>query len=722
MFSRLSNLLLFSLVVTSLLLLVGCPAPWSSERVQRDTMPITHNPDRLALIGPGACRQCHLEEVREWERSHHFHANRPIDRNRDRMRFSPERILVDGNVTSRMYATPEGFFIEVKEADGSVTNARFEGVLAYDPLQQYLAPFGRGKWQTTSVAFDVHKDEWFEIFPGEDRLPGEWGHWTGRAMNWNSNCAYCHMTEFEKNYEPISDSYASRWLHHGIGCLQCHSGLEDHVRTATTTDAGILPTPLNVHQRLDSCRACHSHREQLTPDTFRAGDHYHDHFLLSLPDQPGLYYPDGQVLDEVFVTGSFMMSTMGHAGVSCMDCHNPHSLELTMPLEVNPNLICMQCHADGRDGAQVIDPVAHSYHAHDSTGNRCIECHMPHTVYMARDPRRDHGFLSPDPLLTREIGIPNACSRCHEEEGLDWVIAHAEEWYGERLEQSEQRKRARLLHAIYEGADDVETGAQLLAMARQTENEAWRATYTGLMVAFLHMAEVREWVHGAVEDSSALVRQRAAMVLPYLPDSAQPMNALLQDEMRSVRLRAARMLSQQMDPLGVLGEEWLEYLKFNADRVGGALLLADHARRQGDTDLAKAYIRNAISFDRRSPEIYREAAIMMSRLGDDAEAGRILQEGLRYGPEHPGLLYSLALLRAAEGRESESIDLLWRTVNADPQFYRAWYNLSIALARNNQIEEAARALRRAAPGMQDSTEWQQMRQFIEQRRRQLQAQ
>jgi tetratricopeptide (TPR) repeat protein len=706
--------------LASLLFLVGCPAPWSTEQATRDTMKITHDPARLAFIGPDACRQCHLEEVQEWERSHHFHANRPVNRNLDRMRFSPERILVDGNVKSRMYETREGFFIEVQEADGSVTNARFEGVLAYDPLQQYLAPFGRGMWQTTSVAYDPAEDEWFDVFPGEDRIPGEWGHWTGRAMNWNANCAYCHMTEFEKNYDPITDSYASRWLQHGIGCIQCHAGLEQHVKTATTTDAGILPTPLNVHQQLDSCRTCHSHREQLTADAFKAGDNYHDHFLLSLPDQPGLYYPDGQILDEVFVTGSFKMSTMGHAGVSCMDCHNPHSLELTMPM--NNNLICMQCHADGRDGAQVIDPVAHSYHAADSTGNRCVECHMPHTVYMARDPRRDHGFLSPDPLLTREIGIPNACSRCHEEEGLDWVIDHAEEWYGERLAESEQRKRARLLHAIYEGADDPGTGARLLEMARLSDNDAWRATYTGLMTAFLHMAEAREWVQAAVEDPSPLVRQRAAMVLPYLPGNEAPMSALMQDDIRSVRLRAARMLSQELDPFGVLGKEWLEYIQFNADRVGGAMLLADHARRRGDIDLAKAYIRNAISLDRRSPEIYREAAIMMSRVGDDAEAGRILQTGLRYGPDNAGLLYSLALLRAAEGRDRESIDLLWQSVNADPQFYRAWYNLSIALARDNQIEEAARALRRSAPGMQNTQEWQQMRQFIEQRRRQLQAQ
>ena len=44
---------------------------------------------------------------------------------------------------------------------------------------------------------------------------------------------------------------------------------------------------------------------------------------------------------------------------------------------------------------------------------------------MARDPRHDHGFTIPDPLLTKELGIPNACNRCHADKTVDWdaVIA-----------------------------------------------------------------------------------------------------------------------------------------------------------------------------------------------------------------------------------------------------------------------------------------------------------
>ena len=118
-----------------------------------------------------------------------------------------------------------------------------------------------------------------------------------------------------------------------------------------------------------------------------------------------------------------------------MDCHDPHSTRTILPVENNN--ICMQCHAEpgrtmpGGTQAKPIDPTAHSRHKSDSTGNRCVECHMPRATYMQRAPRHDHAWLSPDPLLTRELGIPNACSTCHADKDLDWVIRYAEEWYGE---------------------------------------------------------------------------------------------------------------------------------------------------------------------------------------------------------------------------------------------------------------------------------------------------
>lgn len=698
-----------------------------SRKKDRETtgMPVTHDPERLALIGPNSCRECHAAEVAEWERSHHALANRRIDHQIDRVRFSPERTIVKGDVEYRVFQTSEGFFIEVKEADGTVTGGKVEGVLAYDPMQQYLIPFGDGSWQTTNLAWDVHENEWFDVFgPGPEdtprvhyhgdahRLPGDWGHWTGRAMNWNANCASCHMTEYEKGYDPIEDTYHSRWLQHGIACVQCHTGLEDHVATATQTDGGILPIEHEMELVLDSCRSCHSHRGALTPDDFRIGERFHDHYHLSLPDQPGLYHPDGQILDEVFVTGSFKMSSKGHAGISCMECHNAHTLELTMPLENNS--LCMHCHSGGLMDAPIIEPVQHSFHEEGSPGNSCVECHMPHSVYMARDPRRDHGFLSPDPLLTRELGIPNACSDCHKEEGLDWVIDAAEEWYGERLAESPQRRRARLLHAIYEGADDEETGRALLAKAKKEENDAWRATYTGLLMPFLYLPEVQEYARKAAEDPSPLVRTRSANLLSYLPDQGGTLNDLLEDEYRVVRLQAGRLLSADMDPGGVLGEEWEDYLRHNGDYVSGAFLLAEQARRKGDREMAHSYILHATRLDANSPDVAHQAAILLSRLGDDAESERVLRRALRIEPEHAGLLYSLALLVADQGKADEAVDLLLRATDADPQHYRAWLNLSIILAQQQRYDLSAGALRRASPGLRQSPQWQQMQQYLRQ--------
>jgi hypothetical protein len=41
-----------------------------------------------------------------------------------------------------------------------------------------------------------------------------------------------------------------------------------------------------------------------------------------------LYYPDGQILDEVFVYGSFVQSKMFQRDVKCSDFHDMHSQEL----------------------------------------------------------------------------------------------------------------------------------------------------------------------------------------------------------------------------------------------------------------------------------------------------------------------------------------------------------------------------------------------------------
>ena len=47
--------------------------------------------------------------------------------------------------------------------------------------------------------------------------------------------------------------------------------------------------------------------------------------------EEGLYHADGQILDEVYVYGSFLQSRMYRAGVTCSDCHDAHTLGLRAP-------------------------------------------------------------------------------------------------------------------------------------------------------------------------------------------------------------------------------------------------------------------------------------------------------------------------------------------------------------------------------------------------------
>src|SRR2546422_308616 len=74
-------------------------------------------------------------------------------------------------------------------------------VMGPDPLRQFLTETSGGRSQALEAAFDPARREWFNVYGQEDRQPGEWGHWTGRGMNWNDMCAGCHNTRVRKNYD-----------------------------------------------------------------------------------------------------------------------------------------------------------------------------------------------------------------------------------------------------------------------------------------------------------------------------------------------------------------------------------------------------------------------------------------------------------------------------------------------------------------------------------------
>ncbi len=670
------------------------PAAQAHAKQTSDPFPVTHDADRLAKIGPQACAECHADEVEGWLTSHHAKANRPVSFKKDAVAFTPTRRIQESGVTYELTLNGSAFELHVIPEQGETRIYPLVGVIGETPLRQYLAITPGQKFQTISATYDVINDNWVDVFAGEDRMPGEWGHWTGQGMNWNANCAYCHTTEYKKNFDFAHNSYDSTWVQQGLACAECHTGLAEHVEASKKGDYTAGLTQLNTQQIEANCASCHSRRDQLTSDAFHPGDSYHDHFNLSLPDQAGLYHADGKILDEVFVYGSFEMSRMSHAGVSCMDCHDPHTLTHTLPID--NNMLCMRCHESGGTlNAPVIQPEAHSFHKTGSTGNSCVECHMPKTTYMQVDPRADHGFHSPDPLLTKELGIPNACSNCHSDQSVDWAIEHAENWYGDRLANGRQRNRARAIAAAYQYQPEAMDA--LLQLAKDEDIPAWKATYAGLLASYLPNAKVRAHLNTLLSDESPLVRGRAVSALATLPQLDDAIFERLSDTSRNVRIDAARSIAlrSQAIPEAKAANEWQHYLEFNSDRPQSLLILANTAAKENRPADVQKYVTRALLLDSANPEMYHQSAILLSSAGLNEAASRYLNSGWELAPDNPTFPYSLGLIAAEMGDLEKAVGYLEETVAMEPQFYRAWYNLSLAYQQLGRAEDAERAQQKA---------------------------
>ena len=689
-------------------LLSGCGVGSEEEGVQKgDSTAIAANVEEgpLAWNHPEACIECHKGSHDSWKGSHHANANRRISVDQDTIPFAsgPEggdfEFVSDGGE----FRVRDHSIKDEEIAEWAAT--AIDSVIGYEPIWQYLVPHPGGRWQTHAMTWDVTEKEWFNVFGDEERDPGDWGHWTQQGMNWNSNCAFCHMTDFKKNFDFRSNSYSSSWVIEGVSCIQCHSGMEEHVASARKGDYEAQPEP-DLNRAMENCASCHARREELTLNGFKSGEAFHNHFRLTLPNEPGVYFENGLANQEDYVYASFVLSKMGEKGVTCFDCHDPHTAKTKLPQRDNG--LCMQCHSTGLKGASLIDEASHTHHSSGTMGASCVDCHMPERTYMGRDPRRDHGFTIPDPLSTIDRGEPNACTQCHAEKSPEWALENVKEWYGDSERSQFQQKRAHALH----DAHIFEPGAwnELIALYDNATNEYWKATYLRMLVDYSHEADVWDRALTAKDSSSPIVRDAAIRILGRRQEGGPSIYTALNDSSRMVRLQAADILSSQFDGTKMAFQEWQRYVEMNSDRPAGALKRAELALLEREFDLAKQLVRQVIAMNKNNAALYYDAAILVSRTGDLDEALRVLTEGSKIVPQLPALPYAQGLLFGEKREFAASVDAFARAVALDPTQARWWYNLSIAYTKIGDLEKSSSALEKAlelSPTEPAFLEWRQ---------------
>lgn len=662
-----------------------------------------------AYVENRQCLGCHEAAAQAWAGSHHAHAMAPATAETVRGDFADAQFRHQG-VTTRFFRRGDKFFVRTDGPDGHMGDFEVKYSFGVEPLQQYLIETEGGRLQPLQIAWNTQAKQWFHLLPHEKAPPGDVLHWTGRYQTANTMCIACHTTGFEKRYDAATDGFDSRWHEVNVSCQSCHGPGSLHVAWAERQAAG-QPTSAGDDPRrgpladlrtpqaqVGVCAACHSRRTELTALPVPGQPHL-DHYLPSLLRE-GLYHADGQQLDEVFVVGSFRQSKMYRMGVSCTNCHDPHTARPKLP----GNALCLQCHQTPANpafpgAAGRYDTPQHHHHAPGSPGAMCTACHMPAKNYMIVQPRPDHSMRIPRPDLSVALGTPNACNNCHQDRSAQWAADAVTTWFGTPKRPPHYGE---VFAAARRGAPEA---AQALAaiVADATMPPIVRATALDQLRGAA--VGVNERI-AAARDADAEVRAAAAASLEDVDPSLRvpALAPLLTDPVRAVRIAAARSLAplphEQFDAatrqaFDAALAEYVAAQKVALDMPGPNLNLGALYARTGRDAEAEAAYRAALRIDPDFTPARANLAQFYAERGHLPEAEQVLREGLGREPGIGELQYSLGLLLAEQQRLPEAADALDKASKLLPQRARVYYNLGLARQQLGQVKPAEAALRKA---------------------------
>ncbi|WLA58921.1 MULTISPECIES: tetratricopeptide repeat protein [Bradyrhizobium] len=673
----------------------------------------------LSFVGSQACSGCHQAETRLWQSSQHRHAMDHATDTSVRGDFNDAAFEYAGT-RSRFFRKDRKFLIETDGPDGKLATFEVKYAFGVDPLQQYLIEFPDGRIQALSIAWDTRpKDQggqrWFHLYPDAAVTSSDPLHWTRLNQNWNFMCAECHSTNVHKNYDAAKDRFATSFSEISVGCEACHGAGSRHVSWAQqkpaargpdngllvrfdersgitwSADAGTMipvrsTSPAALRKEVETCGRCHARRGQFSED-WTPGKSLSETHRVSLLDRQR-FHADGQMRDdeETYNYASFKQSKMFAKGVTCSDCHDPHSAALKAPGDG----VCAQCHAPAK-----YEAAAHRQHANVSPPPGCASCHMPERRYMVVDRRHDHGFRIPRPDLSVQLGTPNACNDCHRDKPAAWAARQVETWFGpQRLG---FQAYARAFHAAWSEAAD----AQALLSA-VVANDAPGIVRAGALAEL--PAPDADLIRRALSDPDPLVRLGALDALEGIPaDQLWTLaSAQLTDPVRGVRIRAAELLASvppsrqpaaDRNKFTQAAAEFVAAQKLNADRPDARAALGNFLARQAGAAEAEAEYRAALRLDPSFPPAAINLSDLYRQLGRDSDGERILRETLTKSGQNASLHHALGLVLVREKRADEALGELRQAAELDPGQPRYAYVYAVGLHSSGRRDDALAVLR-----------------------------
>jgi tetratricopeptide (TPR) repeat protein len=570
------------------------------------------------------------------------------------------------------------FVVAITDDAGRTEEFEVTHTFGVTPLQQYLVDAPGGRKQALQFAWDSRSPDdggqrWYHLYADEEIGTDDPLHWTGRYFNWNYMCAECHSIDVQLGYDIDTDSFATTFSEISVGCEACHGPGSKHVKQAEADafdgnwglvvdlndrrdaawimnpETGIARRshPNELRKQPEACGRCHARRSVVAVD-YEYGRPLADTHMIALLDEH-LYHADGRILDEVYVYGSFVQSTMYAAGVTCSDCHEPHSGQLRAGPD--PNDTCATCHLTTR--------FASPDHAGPSSSD-CVSCHMQVRTYMGVDDRRDHSFR-----------LPNT--------------ATDPEHYGAIIAAGRQG-----------GAND----ALLTGIANPAYPPIARATMLTLLEPINDAADAA-LLHRQLDDPNPLVRVGTLRALRFQSPEIRISHGshLLRDPVRSVRVEAALAYAELRDLLPLedarafaeAADELRESLTASAAMPDAALNLAEFETRMGNESGASHMYEHALRIGAGLAFVQHAYGLYLVREGDSSAALGHLREATRLAPDAPQYVYVYGVALNSLGHSDEAVEVLADAWQQFPGNFDVGWALA-TIARDRGDIDQARAL------------------------------
>lgn len=684
----------------------------------------------LSFVGSDACASCHQAETALWQKSQHKQAMDHASTQSVRADFNDTSFDYNG-VHSRFFRRDGKFVVETDGADGKLATFEVKYTFGLDPLQQYLIEFPDGRLQALSIAWDTRPKQaggqrWFHLYPDEHIGSGDELHWTRLNQNWNFMCAACHSTGVRKDYDAAKDSFHTRFAEISVGCEACHGkgsahlawakaqqswwpfgrseqpgkGLE--VRFDERRDVVWQPDPktgeprrnwppAQLRKEVETCGLCHARASAFSEDWI-PGHPLSDTHFVSLMAR-GTFFPDGQMRDreETYNYAPFVQSRMFAMGVTCSDCHDPHSAKTRL----YGDAVCLQCH--NADKYAVAD---HHHHAGVEPKLACASCHMPEHSYMVVDRRHDHSLRVPRPDLSETLGTPNACNGCHSDRTAAWAAQAIAGWFGpDRIGFQHYGPAFRAAWS-----DEADAPPLLAEVVKDAATPAFvRASALSDLAPFLSAAYA-PLAKAGLADADPLVRIGALDLIELAPPAQLwPLAApLLSDPVRGVRIKAAQALAgvaatgrsaAERAAFDAAAAEFIAAQRLNADRPEARVTLGNFYARRGQVADAEAEFKAALRLEPQFSPAAVNLADLYRQSGRDGEGRQVLEAAIAAAPDTASLHYALGLDLVREKRPDQALEELRRAATLDPGQARYAYVYAVALKSTGKSDEAMAALK-----------------------------